>query len=227
MRARRAGLRSQPAKKPRADRHALGLVIKVGGSLMGSRVLPRIVTRIAWLARRRRLVVVPGGGRFADLVRNAQARFGLDDETTHRMALRGMDQYGLILAALAPRGRAVRDLNAARTAAAAGRMPVLLAACTLDDDGELERSSRLSSDAIAAAVARRLGARHIVMLKSCACPRDPIRRRAALRALARRGVVDPLFPALVPIGCEVRLINARSPAAWQLELARPERDPLR
>ncbi len=194
---------------------------------MRSRALPRILTRIAWLARRRRLVIVPGGGRFADLVRAAQARFGLDDDTAHRMALRGMDQYGLILAALAPRGRAVGDLKTARTAAAAGRVPVLLVAFTLEEDGELERSFRLGSDAIAAAVARRLGARHIVMLKSCACPRDPIRRGAVLRALARRGVVDPLFPALVPNDCEVRLINARSSAAWERELARPERDPLR
>jgi len=203
-------------------RHGVDLVIKIGGSLWSSRSLPRILGRIAWLARRRRLVVVPGGGPFAEKVRAAQRRFRFDDATAHRMALRAMDQYGLILAALTPRGRPVEDLTEARRTAAGGGVPILLAASDLDDDRTLEWSFRLGSDAIAAVVAARIGARRLVLLKSCACPRGPIESRNALRLLARRGVVDPLLPRLAPPGCEVRLFNARSAVRWDVALVSPE-----
>src|SRR5262249_34381680 len=47
-----------------------------------------------------RVVVVPGGGPFADAVRTAQARMGFDDRAAHRMALLAMDQYCYALANL-------------------------------------------------------------------------------------------------------------------------------
>src|SRR6185369_14601723 len=45
-----------------------------------------------------RIVLVPGGGPFADAVRAAQPRMGFDDGAAHRMALLAMEQYGCALA---------------------------------------------------------------------------------------------------------------------------------
>ena len=46
------------------------------------------------------MVIVPGGGPFADTVRQLDARWGLTDHAAHRMAVRAMEQYGDLLTAL-------------------------------------------------------------------------------------------------------------------------------
>ncbi|HEU4402758.1 MAG TPA: hypothetical protein VFT43_11690, partial [Candidatus Polarisedimenticolia bacterium] len=48
------------------------LVLKVGGSLMEGAALRPLLARLARLAGRRRLLVIPGGGPFADQARAAR-----------------------------------------------------------------------------------------------------------------------------------------------------------
>ena len=47
----------------------------------------------AWL----KVVVVPGGGPFADAVRTAQGLWQFSDEVAHVMAIGAMDQFGRML----------------------------------------------------------------------------------------------------------------------------------
>lgn len=190
------------------------LVVKVGGSL-GRKPAPlrAIVRRLAALARRRRVLVVPGGGVFADLVRRERRRLGLGAEAAHRMALRAADQYGLLLASLHPRAAAAADLAAARRVAKSGRLPILLPAATVDRAPSLERTFRLTSDSIAAWVAGRTGARQLLLLKSVRGIAVEFSEAQEVAArLARRRLVDPLFPRLLPPGIVVRVVDGRG--AW-------------
>ncbi|MGZ5851302.1 MAG: amino acid kinase family protein, partial [Hyphomicrobium sp.] len=59
-------------------------VIKLGGSVAESGRLAAIVLIVA--ATRVPVVVVPGGGTFADAVRVAQAELGFGDAVAHHMA---------------------------------------------------------------------------------------------------------------------------------------------
>src|SRR4051794_16524117 len=71
-------------------------VIKLGGS---HAFAPHLRPWIAAIARQRgSIVLVPGGGPFADAVRAAQPKMGFDDGAAHRMALLAMEQYGCALA---------------------------------------------------------------------------------------------------------------------------------
>lgn len=187
------------------------VLIKVGGSLGRSPALPALLSRVAALARRRRLLIVPGGGVFADAVRDEKRRHGLDETAAHRMALRAMDQFGLLLAALCPGSEAVADLRAARRLAAAGRVPILLPARLLEGDGGLERSFRLTSDSIAACLAGRIGAARLVLLKSVDGPGHPIAGRGEAGTLVRRGLVDPLFADFLPPAAETWIVNGQKP----------------
>jgi aspartokinase-like uncharacterized kinase len=214
----------------RGRRPPFDVVVKIGGSLQRWRRLPELVGRLAASARATRILVVPGGGRFADLVRAEWRRHGLDEPTAHRMALRAMDQYGLMIASFAgpPGGvaRPVATLAEAARAAAAGRLPILIAAPLIEDDRRLERTFRLTSDSIAAHLAARVRAPRLVLLKSVSGRARPIEGRAAARRLARRGVVDPLFPALMPAGAETWVLNPRRAvqrAALSAALNRPRR----
>ncbi|MBV8535260.1 MAG: aspartate kinase, partial [Alphaproteobacteria bacterium] len=77
------------------------VVVKLGGSLANAGTLR------SWLGVVRengagRCVVVPGGGAFADAVRDTQQRVGFSDRAAHVMALLAMEQYAALLADFEP-----------------------------------------------------------------------------------------------------------------------------
>ena len=131
-------------------------VVKVGGGI-GDDALPGVC---AALGGRRSLLVVPGGGRFADAVRDADRRFGLPAATSHRMAILGMEQFGWLLGDLIPGAERITD----PARAAAGAPSVLLPARLPLDD--LPASWAVTSDSIAAWVAGKAGAERLVLVKA-------------------------------------------------------------
>jgi 5-(aminomethyl)-3-furanmethanol phosphate kinase len=140
-------------------------VVKVGGSLCHHpRRVRRLMAALAALAPPRTLVVVPGGGRFADEVRRVDRRFGLDASSAHWMAILGMDQSAYLLLQVAGGGILVRGPGEIRT----GRLNILAPAAWLLEADPLPHSWSVTSDSIAAWVARALRARRLVLLKSVA-----------------------------------------------------------
>src|SRR5262245_40517652 len=73
-------------------------VVKLGGSFAFSPHLSEWLDAIA--AGAGHVVLVPGGGPFADTVREAQPRMGFDDWAAHHMALLAMEQYAFALLSL-------------------------------------------------------------------------------------------------------------------------------
>ena len=186
----------------RLARSAPVIVTGLGGSL-GARPasLRRLMEALAAIARRHWLVVVPGGGRFADEVRRADRRFRLADSAAHWMAILAMDQYAHLLAGLAPGSALVRG----RGEIVPGRLNVLAPSEWLLRADPLPHSWDVTSDSIAAWIARSLRVRRLMLVKHAdgfiAPDLSPQARRDALAALG--DVVDPFFArALAPdIGC--------------------------
>jgi len=188
------------------------VLIKIGGSLGRGDALPPLLQRIGLLSVRRRVLVVPGGGVFADLVRRQMTLKSVGEATAHCMALFAMDQYGLLLSSQTRRATVVDTLQAAELVAEAGRVPVLLPSSLVRGQAGLERSFRLTSDSIAAHLAGRLRATNLVLLKSFRRPSGRVRDRAEAEVLARRGLVDPLFPGLLPAASAVWILCGREPS---------------
>ncbi len=171
---------SQKAPRP--------LVVKLGGSLAGSRDLA------AWLAAldrfRGQLVVVPGGGAFADTVRRMQAKMHFDDPVAHHMALVAMEQYGIALTALWPR------LSIAATPAAIRRVwRMHQVACWAPPNmalaAALPKSWEVTSDSLSAWLAGELRAEKLLLIKSADIGAE---LEIAVADLVSAGTVDPLFP---------------------------------
>jgi 5-(aminomethyl)-3-furanmethanol phosphate kinase len=140
-------------------------VVKVGGGLgrtAGDGALRALCTTLGELGTRHPLLVVPGGAGFADAVREADHRFALRAETSHRMAILGMEQFGWLLGELIPGAERSAGIDVPPT----GRTRVLLPAGVALDD--LPASWQVTSDSIAAAVAVRSGARRLVLVKDVA-----------------------------------------------------------
>ncbi len=147
-----------------------GWVVKLGGSLGDS---PRLTPWLSALAHpAARCIVVPGGGRFANAVRAAQADWGIPDDAAHAMALLAMAQYGLALHARAPALAVARGLGGLEQTESVGSrlwLPELADQLALDMEG-LPRDWSLSSDSLALWLANRLGADALVLVKSLEGP---------------------------------------------------------
>lgn len=141
------------------------VVIKCGGSLTRGDGLPILCRQLARLAHQHRLLVVPGGGPFADAVRGCDRRYRLTDTVAHWMAVLAMDQYGYLLHDLIPHSQPLRDPKDAHAVASAGRIPVLLPFDLLYRTDPLPHGWAVTSDTISAWIAESVGAPRLVLLK--------------------------------------------------------------
>jgi aspartokinase-like uncharacterized kinase len=131
------------------------LVVKIGGGLLrdeGLDGLRRACAEVNEIAVRRRVLVVPGGGPFADAVRAVDAQVGLGDAVAHRLALHAMDQLGVLLVPLL----------------AGDEISVLPVAQTFSGSPEIPESWAITSDSLAVFAAAAIGADEAVLLKPVA-----------------------------------------------------------
>jgi len=160
-------------------------VIKIGGSCAGSLDLRRWTGAVAACAGR--VVVVPGGGPFADAVRAAQPVMGFDDAAAHHLALIGMEQFGRALASFDARLVPADGIAAVRRALRDNKVPVWLPTRLTLSAADVPASWDVTSDSLAAWLAGRLGARRLVLMKQVAPSGDPVDR------LVASGIVDRAF----------------------------------
>ena len=162
-------------------------IVKFGGSLAQT---PHCA---AWLealaAWRGPLIVVPGGGPFADAVRAAQAALGFDDAVAHRMALLAMEQFAVALAAHSMGFALAASRDELNSTLREEKIPVWLPAKMVLAAPEVPQSWDMTSDSLAAWLAADYGAGRLLLIKS----RDSAPPVSA-EALAKNNIVDPLFP---------------------------------
>jgi len=141
-------------------------VVKVGGSLLAhAERLDAVLAEIAIARREAAMVVVPGGGPFADVVRDVDRRLGLSDDAAHWAAVLAMDQYAHVIVARLERGVLVCEASEIEPALNAGLIPVLAPYRWLRDADPLPHSWDVTSDSIAAWVAGQVGAHRLVLVK--------------------------------------------------------------
>lgn len=164
-----------------------GTIVKLGGSLLGSADLDAwLSTFLDWGAP---AVIVPGGGAFADRVRDAQRTFGFDDATAHHMALLAMEQVAVLLASRFCELALAASLDELVDARARGRTSVWLPSAMVLAAPDVPASWEVTSDSLAAWLAEALGATRLLIVKS----RD-VAGPVTSHILAEAGIVDPLFP---------------------------------
>ena len=182
------------------------LVVKIGGGLLrdeGLDGLHRACTEVDALAADRPVLVVPGGGPFADAVRAVDAQVGLSDDVAHVLAMLAMDQLGAMLATLLPSHELLSRLVAPRA------VGLLMVAPAFAGRPDVPASWAVTSDSLAVLAAGAIGAEEAILLKPVAgvvarWPSDdtPLTELTAgeLAELQARGggrVVDPYLPDAV------------------------------
>jgi 5-(aminomethyl)-3-furanmethanol phosphate kinase len=191
-------------------------VIKIGGSLSRGEGLPSLCREISRLGKILSLLVVPGGGKFADLVRDADRQYRLGETAAHRMALLAMDQYGYVLNRLIDGSYLTGDLAASLKAARTGRVAILLPSAIVIRFDPLPNSWRVTSDTIAAWIAQEASCPRLVLLKDVdglIAAENEIIARMTVDELARHsgGVDEYLSQSLSIARLETWVINGNFP----------------
>jgi aspartokinase-like uncharacterized kinase len=159
-------------------------VIKVGGALLSlDDSLTRALDALERISHERSLLVIPGGGPFADVVRVVDAQHSLSPDDAHWMAILGMDQYAILLASRLRNAELVRDRGEIALAYSRGKLPVLAPAQWLREADPLPHSWDVTSDIIAAWVAAEIGAPRLILIKPSTFDRNTAVDRYFDRAL--------------------------------------------
>ena len=184
-------------------------VIKLGGGLARSRHLTRWLQAIVQ-AGAGRAIIVPGGGRFADEVRNAQRLWRFDDAVAHRMALMAMQQFGLMLCGLNAGLASAQSVVEMHAALRHGKAVVWLPLQMTDTAGDIAMNWDVTSDSLAAWLSGLINARSLALVKFCRPDQfaPEFGDGAALQALSQAGIVDPAFPEFMPAGVALHLFAA-------------------
>jgi 5-(aminomethyl)-3-furanmethanol phosphate kinase len=162
-------------------------VVKLGGSFAFSEHLNKWIEALADCAGR--VVIVPGGGPFADAVRLAQTRMGFDDRAAHQMAVLAMEQYGRALASFSSVLSPAASAEAIDRELVAGRVPVWMPSAMVLEAEDIGQSWSVTSDSLAAWLAGRIGADNLLLIKHA----KHLRGRANLKDLTAAGVLDETF----------------------------------
>jgi aspartokinase-like uncharacterized kinase len=180
-------------------------VVKVGGSLFDHPALAAGLR--TWLAYhpQRQLLIIPGGGALADMIRRYHRTHGVSEEACHWLAIQAMHINAGLLRELLPQAPMVHLPQRWPTDRQIGILNAPY--FTTHDEtqaGALPHTWRVTSDAIAARVAE-VAKAPLIMLKSVELP-DGISWSDA----TEQGLIDPVFGEVVQRGnIDVTWLNFR------------------
>ncbi len=161
-------------------------VIKIGGGLASiPGALDSVCAAVSAAGGVAAIVVVPGGGPFADAVRLFESNHSISADTSHWMALLAMDQYAHVLAERIGGAVLVDEAGAIAPAVDPAGVAVLAPARWMRAADVLPHTWDATSDSVAAFVAGALDAEQLVLIKPAAGGKD---------------LVDGCFDSVLPAG---------------------------
>jgi aspartokinase-like uncharacterized kinase len=155
-------------------------------------------------------VIVPGGGPFADAVRDTQRTLHYSDQLAHGLAIQAMGLYGRLLLGLEPRLTGHESVESLRIAQADPSARVWLPAPDEPCLATLEASWNITSDSLSAQLALTLGIPRLLLVKAIEMPRGAIKHFSDLE---REGLIDPCLHQICRnTGLEVWVTG---PSLWE------------
>lgn len=167
-------------------------VVKLGGSLLGSPELARWLEVLVKFSDGK-VVIVPGGGLFADAVREAQQLSKTSDAIAHKLAVIAMDQFGLLLAGMNPAlATASSELEIAECGWQHRGIVWLPSKMVLADD-TIPKNWQVTSDSLSAWLASKLDAEQLILVKSKPLTAYPKLAQIPLQKLVEDELIDSQF----------------------------------
>jgi aspartokinase-like uncharacterized kinase len=184
-------------------------VVKLGGSMLGSPELARWLELLVKFSDGK-IIIVPGGGLFADSVREAQKISNASDEVAHQLALMAMDQFGILLTGInAGLVTASSELEIAERGWQHRGIVWLPSKMTMADQ-TIPKNWQVTSDSLSAWLANKLGAEQLVLVKSKSLITYQKQEATKLQTLVDDELIDGQF---------VNFVKDKKYQAWVLSKA--------
>ena len=142
------------------------IVLKLGGSLMHSKELVVWLENIFSRTRDNIIIVVPGGGEFAEKIRETQRQLNFNNKIAHKIALLAMCQYGYFLTGINADIKILKNTNILRLDKNISGSFLWLPDDLLENISEITENWDFSSDSISLWLATYLTADKLVIVKS-------------------------------------------------------------
>ncbi len=170
-------------------------VLKLGGSLALSAQLKGWLAVLAHYGRGR-LIIVPGGGPFADKVRELQPAIGFDDATGHQMGVLAMEQYGSMLVGLQSGLVPANTITRIKRILREEQVPVWMPSQMINGDASIPQQWSVTSDSLSAWLAATCQAKRLILVKSVALDKPAL----STSELAQLGIIDSAFSSFIHRG---------------------------
>ena len=180
------------------------IVIKLGGSLAHSEMLVNCLHKLKQNYKTRSIVIVPGGGAFANQVRLAQQQFKFDDSTAHRMAILAMQQMAFLIQGLNNTLPIAHSITMISSLIQQHKTVIWSPDIIELDNARIRPSWDITSDSLSAWVANTLSAKELILVKAAT-----INKTYTLKQLAKANIIDQSFCDYVShVNYKVTIINA-------------------
>jgi len=166
-------------------------VIKLGGSLYDSKYLVQWLNSISEYTSKN-IIIVPGGGPFADQVRLADEKFDLG-AYAHNMAVMAMQQYANVLASLCPAMALAHSTENVHQIWGESKVVIWEPFEMVRDQCALDQTWDVTSDSLAAWLAGKLDVNNLLLVKSS----KQALEKTDLDSLAKSKCIDATLNKLV------------------------------
>jgi 5-(aminomethyl)-3-furanmethanol phosphate kinase len=164
------------------------IIVKLGGSLSQSDALIKCLNNIEQNYQGGTVVIVPGGGAFADQVRLAQQCWLFNDQTAHSMAILAMQQMALLFNGIKGNFAIARSLNDIQKQLRQQKTVIWSPDIDELDNTEIQATWDITSDSLAAWLAKELSATELILVKAAS-----IDASLSLQQLAKQNIIDKGF----------------------------------
>lgn len=159
------------------------IVIKLGGSLYCNPLLQEWIHKLASIDNQT-VVIVPGGGPFADQVRKASDDWAIDNDIAHEMAVLAMQQYACLVSHIDKR---IVKLNSIECLKDNNQTYVWHPHHDVTNKCDYPKNWQTTSDSISLWLAKTILAKQLILIKSAHVENMKIHQ------ITKAGIVDDYF----------------------------------
>ncbi|MCF6204452.1 MAG: uridylate kinase [Methylococcaceae bacterium] len=166
-------------------------VIKLGGSLLSD---PNALTQCLSVIEnaKEKIVIVPGGGVFADQVRVAQQQWKFNEVVAHEMAILAMKQMALLFNSIKPSFVLAETLPSIDQELTRQLVVIWSPDVKVLAASKIEESWDVTSDSLSAWLAGQLNASELIVVKS-----SEILQTLTVQQMQDQGLVDKAFSRFI------------------------------
>lgn len=165
-------------------------VIKLGGSLMNDKASLIHCLNTIDQACTDKTVIVPGGGHFAEQIRSMQKNWEFNNRIAHQMALLAMQQMALLIYSLKQNFVLADNVSSIQQALTNHSIVIWRPDINELNASKVKASWEVTSDSLAAWLAKQLTATELILVKSI---KTPIYKNTDIADMQKMGLVDNAF----------------------------------